>query len=205
LEYSNVLHWFAQNCDRPYTRLSPLLVGIDFHTLSERPYWGELMATPLEQEGMIQDLGRSLPPVREGIPHLYVDFAWQSLRYGDRRKVVAGLRRSGNTFFQARRMAQRAMWFERGRFAFVVSPHGAGLDCPRTWEALALGHIVLVPPSPLDPLYDGLPVIAVERWDSITDRKIADWLDRFGPLTVNNPRLTSAWWAARLKEAGSRL
>ena len=204
LEHPNVLHWFAQNCDRPGPRISPLPIGIDFHTLSERPFWGESMATPFEQEQQIVGLRRSLPPIRERIPRLYIDFAWQSHDYGDRRDVVSALRQNAHTFFQTRRMARSAMWLERGSFAFVVSPHGVGLDCHRTWEALALGHIVLVPSSPLDPLYDGLPVIPVKRWDTITQNDLLGWLDRCEHLTLNNPRVTSEWWSGRLHAAGVR-
>jgi hypothetical protein len=204
LEHPNILHWFAQNCDRTGARTSPLPLGVDFHTLSERPYWGEPMASPVEQEQLILTLRRNLPPIRERIPLLYVDFAWKSLRYGGRRHLVSALRRKVHTFFQPRRLARSAMWMERGRFAFVVCPHGAGLDCHRTWEALALGHIALVPSSPLDPLYQGLPVIPVERWDTITQDDLLGWLDRCEHLTVNNPRLTSAWWTSRLQAAGVR-
>jgi len=198
LEHPNVLHWFAQNCDRPSARISQLPLGIDFHTLSERPYWGEPVASPFEQEQLILNLRRSFPPIRERIPRLYVDFAWQSLRYGGRRSVVSALRRNANTFFQARRLARSEMWLARGGFAFVVSPHGVGLDCHRTWEALALGHIVLVPSSPLDPLYDGLPVIPVDRWDTITQDDLIAWRESCEHLTQNNPRLMSAWWSSRL-------
>ena len=204
LEHPNVLHWFAQNCDTPGPRISPLPLGIDFHTLSERPYWGERMASPFEQEQQILSLRRSFPPIRERSPRMYVDFAWQSLRYGGRRNVVSALRRNTSTFFQARRLARSAMWLERGKFGFVVSPHGVGLDCHRTWEALALGHIVLVPSSPLDPLYDGLPVIPVDRWDTIKQDDLVAWVDSCEYLTQNNPRLMSGWWTNRLHAAGVR-
>ncbi len=200
LDRPRILHWFAQNCDRPGASISPLPLGIDFHTLSERPCWGESMASPIEQQQFIDELRRNLPPLRQRAQRIYLDFAWQSLRYGGRRKVAWGLRRIKSAVFQRSRMAQRAMWKERGQFAFVVSPHGSGLDCHRTWEALALGHIVLVPSSPLDPLFEGLPVVPVTHWDSITQPDLAAWVDRYEHLTVDNPRLTSAWWVRRMRE-----
>lgn len=47
---------------------------------------------------------------------------------------------------------------------FVVSPHGFGLDCYRTWEAMLCGAIVIVKTSGLDAIYDGLPVVIVDDW-----------------------------------------
>jgi len=52
---------------------------------------------------------------------------------------------------------------------FVLSPHGRGLDCYRTYEALSLGSFVVVRSSSLDEIYDGLPVLIVEKWEHITE------------------------------------
>jgi hypothetical protein len=51
---------------------------------------------------------------------------------------------------------------------FVISPHGQGLDCMRTWEALWMGTIPIVKTSTLDPLYVGLPVVVVQDWTDVT-------------------------------------
>jgi hypothetical protein len=52
--------------------------------------------------------------------------------------------------------------------AFVASPHGNGLDCHRTWEALALGCIPIVKRSPIDKVFQGLPVWIVGSWKEVT-------------------------------------
>jgi hypothetical protein len=88
-----------------------------------------------------------------------------------------------------------------------VSPHGNGLDCHRTWESLALGNIVIVKRSPLDPLYEGLPVVIVDDWREITAERLDEWHRRYGE-TFADPesqrRLTNRYWIdgvrARLKE-----
>jgi hypothetical protein len=51
---------------------------------------------------------------------------------------------------------------------FVISPHGHGLDCVRTWEALWMGAIPIVKTSTLDSMYVGLPVVIVEHWTDAT-------------------------------------
>ncbi len=51
---------------------------------------------------------------------------------------------------------------------FCISPPGVGLDAHRTWEALMVGTIPIVLSSPLNPLYEGLPVIMVKSFSSIS-------------------------------------
>ena len=57
---------------------------------------------------------------------------------------------------------------------FVISPHGHGLDCVRTWEALWMGAIPIVKTSTLDSMYENLPVVIVKNWTDATK----DFLDQ---------------------------
>lgn len=52
-------------------------------------------------------------------------------------------------------------------FKFVLSPRGAGIDCHRTWEVLAMGSIPIVLSSSIDDVFKGLPVIIVQTWSEI--------------------------------------
>ena len=51
---------------------------------------------------------------------------------------------------------------------FCISPPGVGLDAHRTWEALMVGTIPIVLSSPMDPLYDDLPVVIVDSFEVVT-------------------------------------
>lgn len=52
---------------------------------------------------------------------------------------------------------------------FMANPAGNGLDTHSTWEALLAGCIPINPHSPLDPLFENLPVWLVHSWDEVTD------------------------------------
>lgn len=54
------------------------------------------------------------------------------------------------------------------RAQFILSPPGSGPDCHRHWEALLMGAIPIIKHSPLDPLFEGLPVLLVNDWDEVT-------------------------------------
>lgn len=55
---------------------------------------------------------------------------------------------------------------------FVASPPGHGLDTHGTWEALVAGCIPIVPHSPLDPMFDDLPVWLIHSWKEVNDVSI---------------------------------
>jgi hypothetical protein len=61
----------------------------------------------------------------------------------------------------------------------VVSPPGEGLDCHRTWEALCLGCIPILISTPLDDMFEGLPVLIVKSWSDVTrellDRTVSEY------------------------------
>jgi len=217
LNCPNVLHWYTQNYDGSLAteKISPLPIGIDFHSLSERSIWEENASTPAQQEQALRSIRLKLAPPEKRIPDVYLDFAWRrgwgirdyrrfhplkgtSLR-DSRRAVAAKLRKKERVFCQSGPLARNEMWRCRGEYAFVLSPHGTGLDCHRTWEALALGHVVLVPSSSLESLYDGLPVIALKDWSDITPQSLDNWLSLYPNGASDDERLTSRYWINRMR------
>jgi hypothetical protein len=221
LNSPNLIHWYAQDYDGTLMseKLSPVPIGIDFHSLGERAVWSEAASSPLQQERVLRSIRQGLAPAKDRIPDVYLDFAWQrgwglrdyrrfhplngaTLRE-KRRAVTAKLRGMERVFCQAGPLPRNEMWRRRGEYAFVLSPHGVGLDCHRTWEALALGHIVLVPSSSLDSLYEGLPVIALRKWEDITAENLNQWLSLYSYGASDDERLTSRYWASRMRSRAS--
>ena len=96
------------------------------------------------------------------------------------------------------RAAQEVLWGFYASHAVVASPIGMGLDCHRTWEALALGCIVLLQDEPVARLLQraGLPVVVVEAdaWETITRAQLLRWVDK---LAGRVARLRSTAWLGR--------
>ena len=204
LEYPNVLHWFAQNCDGPgfKGRMSPLPIGIDFHTISEQSYWGEHKSSPQDQEQRLKSIRQEFRPACDRIRKVYVDFAWQPANTylpGKRQRILSTILTNECVVFQSKPLPRQELWRRWGQYAFVLSPHGRGLDCHRTWEALACGNIVLVPSSPLDTLYEGLPVISIKNWDEITPENLGAWLEQYSGCEIEEDRLTSMHWVRKMR------
>lgn len=215
---SNIVRWFTQNYDGTLApeRISPIPIGIDFHMLSERPIWGENIAPPLQQERTLISIRDGLPPLGSRIRKVYADFGWQrglGLRHYRRyhrlkganfreirQQIVRKLSKNAFIHWQTGPLSRSEMWRKRGEYAFVLSPHGIGLDCHRTWEALALGHVVLVPASSLDSLYAGLPVVSLRSWGDIASENFEKWLSMDRSVSDGIPdQLKSSYWLARMR------
>ena len=198
-----LLCWFTQNYDGTDAsgKILPLPIGIDFHTISNRRKWGHWPATPAQQEAELETLRREAPPNAERLVLAHADFHFNKHKHqvwgDDRQAVQTALEGNPSVRFQTNKVRRIELWREKTRYAFVVSPHGNGLDCHRTWESLVLGNIVIVKRSSLDPLYEGLPVVIVEDWGEITLEKLQAWhalhRDAFVDPSVE-ARLTNGYW-----------
>ena len=91
-------------------------------------------------------------------------------------------------------------------YRFVLSPPGAGIDCHRTWEAIAVGCIPIVISSNLNELYTDLPVVVVDSWDQITAEYLEEQyaiIDKRRKTSEDGPpykldRITLEYWTERI-------
>lgn len=83
---------------------------------------------------------------------------------------------------------------------FIISPHGNGLDCYRTWEALLVGTIPIVKKSTLDPLYDNLPVIIVDKWSDVTQKFLEEKYQQINFNDYNLNKCYFKYWEDLIKK-----
>ncbi|HKO53540.1 MAG TPA: hypothetical protein VJV79_37785 [Polyangiaceae bacterium] len=203
-----VVCWFTQNYDGsdPNRKLMPLPIGLDFHTISNGRKWGHWPATPAAQEAELELLRSEAPANSERQLRVHADFHFskhkQQVWGDDRAAVQRALAGNPDVQFQTRKLRRLELWREKTRYAFVVSPHGNGLDCHRTWESLVLGNIVIVKRSSLDPLYEGLPVVIVDAWSEVSTENLRRWhvqhCHAFQEPRVLE-RLTNQYWIANMR------
>jgi hypothetical protein len=208
LDSPKLVYWFSQNLDQAAThpKLRVLPIGLDFHTISNGPRWGHEQATPAEQEAELMQLVQSMPKTSDRLLKAHADFHFNKRKdmvWGDDRdSVQRALQGNPEVVFQERKLKRIQLWRQKTRYAFVVSPHGNGLDCHRTWESLVLGNIPIVKRSSIDPLYEGLPVVIVDDWREIEPGNLERWhaahADAFMRPEVQH-RLTNDYWLTRAR------
>ena len=171
-----LVSWYSQNCDGGHPRIKPFPIGLDLHTPRS-------FATPAGLVRQLQTL-RDRQGSADRRPHrIFCDFSVSS-GSSQRRELLDLLDGCAHVDFLKRRVSQRGIWRLYAQYPLVLSTTGNGLDCHRTWELLYLGCIVVTKTSPLDPLYEGLPVIIVEDWHEVRDPEAPRrWIAKVAYLT----------------------
>jgi hypothetical protein len=180
----NLICWYAQNCtktDDP--KLIQLPIGLDLHTLAKGNHsWGPQQSS----ESQIQDILKFKAQAVEQQNKCYANFHFLlSTRYAQDRKDAIAKIPKDLVFYEPHKVTRTTSWNNMIQYKYVISPHGNGLDCHRTWEALILGCIPIVKTSPLDTMFEGLPVLIVKDWSDITQ----NLLDTFIPNRTNMNKL----------------
>lgn len=218
-----IFHWFTHNYDGHYDDtevsdfITPLPVGFDFHTRARRNYvsWAEIFdgylttyrrQSPHDQEIEFLQILKKCKPRQERVMKVYADFYLNNSshrrKFGETRAEIYEQIGANDCFaFQKKRLRRKDYWEKMADFIFVISPHGNGMDCLRTWEALALGCIPIVKKSPLDRLYQGLPVVIVEDWREIDEQNLAEWelqYRRINPRQVQEKLSMNYWYNQKI-------
>ena len=194
-----LIAWFAQNAVPLDPKLRQIPIGLDYHTLSvnEQHPWGPKQ-TAVQQERIL-DLLKARKSFLERKPTAHANFQFSMrTRYAfDRLEALKELPRSLVAYEQAP-TSRFVTWANQIGHRFVVSPQGGGVDCHRTWEALALGCYPIVKTSPIDPLFEGLPVLIVKDWSEVTQERLAAFSSG-----IQTERLTLRYWVDQIRSATS--
>jgi len=193
----NLIFWYAQNLSIMHPKMGHLPIGLDYHTMNEKPgMWGLRSIVPIVQEHMLlTTLANSPGPDRR---HLLCYCNWNfSTNRGDRVKCLKLLDKSV-CYFEETRIPRQSTWARQAEFKFVISPGGGGIDCHRTWEALVLGCIPIVKRNLLENIFIKLPVLVVDSWDQINANVLLDYLQSIKQKKFNFNLLFREYWVQRL-------
>ena len=211
----NVIVWFLENfeLDRKYLdsgRIVALPLGLNFHKLdpnsNNRSNDMGLPARPGNQQLAMKAIREEIASIRARPLKVYSNFHLNmdtflrhhhaQKRSRARAEALEALKGKDFVIWEPRQAPRNVVWRRHQEAAFEASPHGNGLDCHRTWEALILRTIPIVKESSLDSMYEGLPVAIVRDWAEVTPERLAAWRDEFAPWFDRPlpPRLFSNYW-----------
>lgn len=193
---SPIRSWFAQNHDgaeSDFVKRIPL--GLDYHSQANGDFWWGPKMTPLDQEELLIKIYHKAPEKR--LPKAFCNFQfnmWE--RHGrDRHLALEVVRKNPHLFeLPIAKSDRETTWTQQSHYQFVVSPHGNGLDCHRTYEAIALGCIPIVKRSGISDLFLKLPVLVLDDWDEMPDAiHDHDRIDHLLQSTSTDDLLLSRW------------
>ena len=201
IENDNLIHWYSQNCTIVHPKITKIPIGLDYHTIfsHNNHEWGNKMS-PLKQEEMLKNIISSNKPFYERYIKCYSNFHFSmNTLFGYDRKDALNQTPHNLVFYEPNTISREQSWKNQSEYAFVISPHGNGLDCHRTWEALVLGCIPIVKTSDIDSLYYELPVLIVKNWTDITYELLENTILKFKYTYFNYDKLTLKYYVNKFK------
>ena len=191
-------HWFCQNMTVEHEKITKIPIGLDYHTLRTRPLWGPISGCE-EQEKMLTMIIKKAIPFWERKIMCYSNFHFtMDTKLGYDRKDAFNKIDKNLIYYEENRVSRLITWNKQKDYAFIVCPHGGGLDCHRNWEALCLGCIPVVKTSNIDSLYKDLPVLIVKNWEDISidllTSKVNEFKKKFCNDEFNMKKLLLNYW-----------
>ena len=198
IESPNIIHMFAINSTITHPKFTAYPIGLDYHTLSEKDcVWGPQTSVK-DQDAELALVQSKMKPFSEREIKCYGNFHFQIHRAD--RKVAKEQIPSECIFYEEKEIPRIETWTKQINYAFIVSPHGNGLDCQRTWEALFLGSIPIVKTSVLDVLYEELPVLIVKEWSDVSNILLKSTVKEFSNKKFNYDKLLLKYWMDKIND-----
>ncbi len=182
LDDVRLLHWFAQNVTIRHPKLTPLPIG---QANRQWPHG--------DTRVLIEVASENRPKTRD----LYLNLDTRT--NPGHRKPIFDLFADKPFVTRGTPLPYRDYLRELAEHRFCVSPHGNGIDTHRTWEALYLGVIPIVPAGPWMEGFEDLPILPVSRWDRITPEFLAREEQRIRWEHCSQEKLTVSYWRERIR------
>lgn len=198
INYPHLIHWFCQNWVGGFhKKITTIPLGLDYHTMAnEVMFWGPI-TSPKEQELLLISTKEKSKPFWERTPICYGNYQFSMTE--DRHTAYNTISKE-LVYYEEMPVDRLTSWKTQSKYSFVISPHGVGLDCHRTWEALVLGCIPIVRKSKLDILYEDLPVLMVDDWKEITSDLLKTTIEIFKNKDFSYEKLTLKYWVDQINE-----
>ena len=170
-------------------------IGLDYHTMSDKNHeWG-CKISPLNQELLLQEIKEKSSHFKERVCKCYANFQFlTTTRYGYDRLDAIDKIPEYLVYYEPNKIKRLNTWINQSKYSFVISPHGNGLDCHRTWEALCLGCIPIMKKSPISSLFNDLPVLIIEDWQDISQNLLNSTIEDFKNKEFNFEKLKLSYW-----------
>lgn len=201
IENKNITKWFVQNNIYMHPKIVHLPIGLDYHTLNSNTplYWGP-NRKPIVQENELISIKNIAKPFYERQLYIYSTcHLFTTTKFGkDRINAIQTIPRK-LLYLEKNKISRLETWKNQIHYSFVLSPHGNGLDCHRTWEAIVLGCIPIVKKSLIDTLYSNLPVLIVNNWNEVNEELLNHTIQLYKDRSFHYDKLTLKYWMNLMK------
>jgi hypothetical protein len=204
LESKYLIAWFAKNPGIAHPKLRPLPLGPKWQWHSTE-YFGEDKAKHLAIfRNYCQKPLERLKDAKEAKKKLLY-FNFSDTTEDPFFRAHADIRRKVKNILSLRFPWNPSEDFESyirtlREYMFCISLPGRGIDTHRTWEALMCGTIPIMISTPLDSLFEKMPVLLVEDWSIITEEFLLKAYDELAKQKYDFDICYTPYWDAIFRE-----
>ncbi len=193
LDHPHFVNWYAQNMVADHPKLHQMPIGMDYHTMWERPgTWGLAQQSPFAQERVLMNTLAQAPDFADRFFAGYCNWHF-AIDRGDRQECLGKIDKT-ISLIEKNHLPRISSWQRQAECMFVISPEGAGIDCHRTWEAILLGCVPVVKKNKFSSLFHRLPVVMLNDWSEFNSTHMIQQVDRLKNEKFNfNPMFLRYW------------
>ena len=193
LDHPHLVNWYAQNMVADHPKLHQMPIGMDYHTMWERPgTWGLAQQSPFAQERVLMNTLAQAPDFADRFFAGYCNWHF-AIDRGDRQECLGKIDKT-ISLIERNHLPRISSWQRQAECMFVISPEGAGIDCHRTWEAILLGCVPVVKKNKFSSLFHRLPVVMLNDWSEFNSTHMIQQVDRLKNEKFNfNPMFLRYW------------
>jgi len=148
-----IIHWFAQNLLFIDPKATPIPIGLQnfrYHHIGKLNYF--------DQKNILKD------------KEVSIKYGFSMSSSTDRISAEKNL--SGSNLAKKIEAKDQDDYIEMVKKSYyIASPAGRGVDCHRTWEAIYLKSIPIIPRNPMSEYFKdiSLPVFLIDSWNEINN------------------------------------
>ena len=176
LNHPQVLSWYAQNANFFHEKLSSIPLGL---------------ANSRWEHGNISELIKITEEKNIKNHLLYMNFDISTNI--DKRKIVFDMFHDKPFVLKAERKSFKGYLEDLSVSKYALSPAGAGIDCHRIWECIAVGTIPIVENCHNISFYKNLPILIIEDWNNVTEDFLNSQYDNIKDKSNSYPLMIDYW------------
>lgn len=179
LENPKIIHWHAQNANFKHPKLSSIPLGLANYRWTHGNY------------KIIEEVNSQI----DEKPFLiYMNFDSST---NEEKRIPVQKRFADKDYVKKSGPKPYGEYLEDlRRSKFTISPPGAGIDCHRIWESVAVGTVPIVENCHNISFYEDMPILIIENWDEVQEEHLNEQYDKI--INKSKDKLYLDYWVDKL-------
>jgi len=176
LEKKNLIKWFTKNPCIIHNKIVPIPLGnkwrwqkYDFFTENKKNTFNILNKYCKNAKSNFLNMKLKTELLYFGGMNLSTTNKVHYKIHSNSRKILFNLLKD-KFIYESNILSFENYLIKISKCKFVICPPGAGIDTHRCWESLLMGSIPIMYHTPLDPLFEKLPVLLIDDYSILTDQ-----------------------------------